>query len=536
MYSVLLVDDEVLIREAIRENIKWKELGFELIGACEDGREAMEAIRKTPPDLLLTDIYMPYVDGIELTKFVYENYPGTKVVIISGYDEFEYAKQAVKYQVVEYVLKPVTAMELSEILTKIAKELNEEHEKSQNLKKIRGAYISNLPLLKGRFLNSLLQGRRLTEEIRQKLEEYQVKLEGNYFTTLKIEGDDLSAFTLKYPEEKNDLALFAIFNITEEIVNSYGNGVAFQDVEDKTVIILSESTEEALDKKTVLLCEKIRQAISHFLKLEVTIGVGNTVSSISRLPEAYAGTRTALEYRFLAGGGQILFAKDFRDIQKAGSVNINEWSDRIVLAVKANHELEIKKEVSGFIGILRASYVPKNRSVIYVQNIIMSVMNKLDEAGLGSDQLYAEENELLNKIYGEPHLSGIEELLQKFCQKAARTLSDERESYCRRQAMLAVDYIEKNYKDPKISLNSVCTYLAMSTSYFSSVFKNCTGETFIEALTKKRVEKAKNLLENTAMKTYEIAEEVGYSDAHYFSSIFKKLTGMTPTEYAKEKR
>ena len=536
MYRVLLVDDEVLIREAIQENIKWGQLGFELAGACKDGREAMEEIRKNPPDLLLTDIYMPYIDGMELTKFVYENYPDTKVVIISGYDEFEYAKQAVKYQVVEYVLKPVTAFELTETLMKIKESLDEENLQSQNIKKIRGAYMSNLPVLKGRFLNSLLLGKRLKEEIRDKMEEFGISLEGRAFTTVMIEGDDLSAFTDNYPEEKNDLALFAIFNVTDELVNSFGNGVAFQNVEDKTIIILAGASESDLEERTAKICKTVKETIYRLLKLEVTLGVGNTVGTISRLSEAFSGTKMALEYRFLAGGGQVLYAKELRNLSKPGNVNINEWADRIVLAVKSNHEPELRGEVLDFVKALKAVYVPKNRSMIYVQNIIMSVMNVLDDSELADSPIYTTENELMSRIYGEEHLDDIGNHLLEFCQEAARALSDERDSYSKRQALRALDYIDKNYKDPKVSLNSVCTYLAMSTSYFSSVFKNFTGETFIEALTRKRMEKAKTLIENTSMKAYEIAEEVGYSDPHYFSSIFKKTTGKTPTEYAREKR
>ncbi|MBD9157626.1 MAG: response regulator, partial [Lachnospiraceae bacterium] len=116
MYKVLLVDDEALTREAISENIPWGKLGFELVASCENGRDAMEVIRQKKPDLVLTDICMPYVDGIELAKYIFENCPDTKTIIISGYDEFEYAKQAVRYQVMEYILKPITPSELTEVL------------------------------------------------------------------------------------------------------------------------------------------------------------------------------------------------------------------------------------------------------------------------------------------------------------------------------------------------------------------------------------------------------------------------------------
>ena len=142
MYKVLLVDDEILIREAIRENIHWKEMGFELIADCENGREAMEVIRNNPPDLVLTDICMPYVDGIELARYIHENCPDTRTVIISGYDEFEYAKQAVRYQVMEYILKPVTPAELTEVLEKARASLDETRAKSETLKKLKGATVS----------------------------------------------------------------------------------------------------------------------------------------------------------------------------------------------------------------------------------------------------------------------------------------------------------------------------------------------------------------------------------------------------------
>ena len=214
MYKVLLVDDEILIREAIRENIHWKEMGFELIADCENGREAMEVIRNNPPDLVLTDICMPYVDGIELARYIHENCPDTRTVIISGYDEFEYAKQAVRYQVMEYILKPVTPAELTEVLEKARASLDETRAKSETLKKLKGAYRVNKPLLRGRFLNSLLRGDERPEDLEEKMRELDISLPGSVFNTAIVEGDDLSPFLNRYPGVRDELALFSIFNIT----------------------------------------------------------------------------------------------------------------------------------------------------------------------------------------------------------------------------------------------------------------------------------------------------------------------------------
>lgn len=170
MYRVLLVDDEILIREAISQNTKWEELGYELAGTCKNGQEAIEFLESAPVDLVLTDIYMPYVDGIELAGYIYEHCKDTRVVIISGYDEFEYAKKALQYRVVEYILKPVTAMELSELLTRIRTNLDETRRSTSSMKRIRGEYMSNFPVLRGRFLHQLVQGESFMseEEIRKK--------------------------------------------------------------------------------------------------------------------------------------------------------------------------------------------------------------------------------------------------------------------------------------------------------------------------------------------------------------------------------
>ncbi|WP_148411807.1 response regulator [Murimonas intestini] len=534
MYKVLLVDDEALIREAISENTKWNELGYELVGACKNGKEAIEKIKENPPDLLLTDICMPYVDGMDLTKFVYENYRDTKVVIISGYDEFEYAKNAVKYQVVEYILKPITALELSETLKKVREKLDGERLQNQNMKKIKGAYISNLPLLRGRFLNSLLAGNIQIDNIKEKLVDYDIHLSGKCFMTALVLGDDFTSFLSQEKDIKPDLGYFAIYNISEEILSHYEQGVTFQDIEERTILVFSGDA--GLEKRALQICEEIQKAIMKFLKIECTIAVGQAVDSLEKLYESFADTKKALEYKFLLGGNQIIYAADLRGSSARQGVDVARYAGQVALEIKTGNEEGIRRQIQEFIQAVRDAYVSRNRSIFYVQNAILSIMNSLDTTSINESMIFTEERELLNTIYNKEQLSDIAEDLVLFCVDIARNMKDQKDSYCKKQAILALDYIDKNYGDADVSLNTVCSYLAMSTSYFSSIFKAYTGETFIEALTKKRIERAKLLLENTAKKAYEIADEVGYSDPHYFSSTFKKMTGMTPTEYAKRVR
>ncbi len=537
MYKVLLVDDEALTREAISENIRWGELGFELIGSCENGREAMEQIAQNPPDLLLTDIYMPYVDGIGLARYVYENYPDIRTVIISGYDEFEYAKQAVRYQVIEYILKPVTPMELTEVLKRAREKLDEERARSRAWKKLRGAYIQNRPLLQGRFLNSLLRGNVHFEGLREKMEELDLSLPGPFYNTAIVEGDDLTPFLNQYSDVKDELALFAICNISQEIILKKRLGIVFQSIDERTVIILSGADRRGLEKETGKALEEIHETIRRLLLVETTIGVGHIVPDICRLSQSFENAEAAMELKFFQGGNQIICAGPEPDGRKgAFSIDVSAWASRILLNIKIGSVPEIEKDVRGFAQEIREACVSRNRSILYVQNLLLTVVNKANLTEDKENLIVEEEKELMNRFYAYDHLTDMaNDVIAVFCRLSV-LLGEQRDSYGKKQALQALEYIDQNYRNSDVNLNSVCSYLSMSTSYFSTLFKSYTGETFIEALTKKRLEKAKELLENTSMKAYEVASEVGYADPHYFSIAFKKAVGKPPTEYAKEKR
>ncbi|MFP3154447.1 response regulator [Lachnospiraceae bacterium ZAX-1] len=536
MYKIILVDDEILIRDAISSIIQWEELGFEFMGSFSDGKEAITFINEHKPDLILADIFMPYVDGIELSKFIYETYPQIKVIIISGYDEFAYAKQAVRYQVLEYLLKPITAAELSKVLLEVKESFDKEALKDRNVRKIRQLYSRNLPVLRGRFLNGLLSRSYVSPNLATKLSEYELQLNGSYFCTAMIEGDDFTPFTSQTGDPDIELAQFAIFNVAEEFIKSRSMGEAFQNVSNQTILLFSANSEAELSTFLGEICNGIKSAIFQFMHLECSIFVGRTVRTLQKLPLSYANAIALMEYKFRLGGNRIFYGKDFPEKLPDITVNWMEWSEKIVFAIKSNNKQSLDLMVEQFIAELRDACFSKPRILIYIQNVILSIMNALDSVGLADEEAFSLEWDLLNTIHTQNHLSKIENLIKGFCSHIIDTVYDQRDNYAKKQSLLALDYIDKNYGDSSLSLNAVCSYLVMSASYFSSIFKNFTGETFVESLTKKRIEKAKELLEMASLKSYEIANEVGYSDPHYFSIAFKKQTGLTPTEYAKSKK
>jgi two-component system response regulator YesN len=389
-------------------------------------------------------------------------------------------------------------------------------------------------VVQGRYLYHILNGTADYSKIAEKQEELRLNLQADYYNTALVEGDSLDPFIKQYENIKDELALFAIYNITAEIVAEEKVGLAFQGMDEKTVILFMGEDKDVLKSKIKEVLPKVRQAIERFLNIQTTVAVGKMVSSLEELPDSFAKTKSALEYKFMLGGNQTIDAEEYAEIRNSAKhVDVFEWASQIATAMRTNRGEEIAEKTDRFIEQIKMSYVNKNRSFVYVQNLVLSVINLLELPEELEEEIYDRERWFMNQINRCENLDEVAKRIHETFKFIENVMLKQRDSYGKRQAMLALDYIEKNYADSSVTLNSVCSALAMSTSYFSSIFKNYTGETFIECLTKKRMEKAKLLLEQGNMKTYEIAEAVGYSDAHYFSISFKKAVGKSPTEYAK---
>ena len=334
---------------------------------------------------------------------------------------------------------------------------------------------------------------------------------------------------------REELAQFSIYNITQELIEQRKLGVVFQNMDASTVVIFYGDNKKELDERAETALTEVQKTVKELLFIDTTAGVGEDVSDIMKLYQSFEKAKAALELRWLLGGSRILWS-EMLDASKSAPIDVSHWAERVLAGVKAGNTEIIEKEVRGFAQELRERRTNRTRSIIYMQNLLLSVINSADLEEEQENEIYKEEKELMNRLYTYERLRDMSTDIIAICGHLSRLLNEQRDSYGKKQAARAQEYIERNYMNSDVTLNSVCTYLAMSTSYFSTMFKTHTGETFIEALTKKRMEKAKQLLENTSKRAYEVAEEVGFSDPHYFSVAFKKATGKTPTEYAKEKR
>lgn len=539
MYQILLVDDEDLIRGAIAKKIRWDELGYELCGTCKNGKEAIEILQHKQVNLVLTDICMPYIDGLELSKFIYEHYPETKVIILSGYSDFEYAKKAVKYRVVDYVLKPVTMAELSEILLNLNKMFRQEEIKEKNIKKLKQEYMKNLPLIRARYLNQLVHGQQREKEdfeIKNRIKALEIYIPGIYYKAAIAEVEDIENFLTENQKGDQDLPSFILFNILEEMIREKELGIAFQNLENKTVIILGGNEKNKLDLILNSIFNQAKENLEKYFKLKISLGAGGIYSVLGKLKTSYQEAETVLEYRFLYGNDILLDIKDFSKRTQEQDIDLNSIINSLIPAIKLSRSEEINEILLKAIKQIREARLSQNRIYIYMQNILTAISNLLEIMGLSDELPTNQTDNIMHQLYKQKTLQDVQDIICRYCIYIGEKITDKRNNFAKKQAMCALDYIEKNYHNSQLTLQVICNELSISPSYFSSIFKSYTGETFIEALTKKRMNQAKELLKNTSLRNYEIADRVGFSDPHYFALIFKKYTGMTPKEYAKEKK
>lgn len=538
MYRILLVDDEILVRDAIKENIDWKSLDCELVGDYENGKQASEFVKEHPVDIVLTDILMPYMDGMELSKFLHDNYPDVVIVIFSGFGEFEYAKKAIQYGVSEYLLKPVTAMELTGVINKMKEkvdQLRREKNKMNKLTENSEKYRKNVQVIRSKNMEALVNCTTDVSKSIQRLAEMGIDISAISYRVALFDIDLYSGMYELDTEKQQESALmaFVLYNISDEIVTREEAGFAYQEGNNRVGILFQEKWSRNFTEKTREICREIQEKTKEVMGFDVSMGIGKWVKKPEELVQSHNMAQDTLQYRYLLGGNLLIDMEEKHPVQE---ISIDEPLSVLKEALKTGQEDLVFQTLVSIEDLIRNALMQKSRACMYLQQVIRTMDNACEDVSADMEQIREGRDELIREITDQKFFGEACEVVARHTKRVISILSAMNTSSSERQARLAIDYIQKNYMVPDLSLNSICSYLNISTSYFSTIFKEETGETFTEVLIRTRMEKAKELLENTTMKNYEIAEKVGFSDPHYFGISFKKMTGYTPTEYAREKR
>lgn len=528
MYKVFLVEDEIVVREGIRDNINWDAINFTLVGEASDGEIALPQIQEIKPDILLTDIKMPFMDGLKLSRIVKKIMPWIKIIILSGHDEFNFAKEAISIGVTEYLLKPLGSSDLVKALNEVAAQIESEKKEQERIEKLKNQLESNSELLRERFLNSLSLGLVQPAEAFEKCDMFNINIIAKYYVVeiIELAAEDKVVSNRRYP------GFLKVESIISSIVDNDSDILRFNRSIEETVLIFKGESALALEESAYSFAQSIKYEVERNTDYLLTIGIGSVRERIQGICESFYDADTARNYKYIFGKNKIIGIKDINNsVEKKdlifgfGKVNINDF-------LRSGLKSNIDEYLSDYIQHLGE---PNLKSFIFGSyafiEIVMACSKFVEE--LGGD---------INKLL--PELSKVENILVKldsinsFKEYAERILIEVFEF---RDSMVdgkygstlskVKEYIGANYADHEISLNSVAAYANMSPSHFSTIFSQETGGTFIEYLIGTRIKKAKELLKTTNCRASEIAYAVGYNDPHYFSYIFKKYTGLTPKEY-----
>ncbi len=538
MYRILLVDDEILVRDAIRENIDWKSMGCELVGDCENGKQAADFVKTHPVDIVLTDILMPYMDGMELSHFLHDNYPEIVIVIFSGFGEFEYAKKAIQYNVSEYMLKPVTAMEIREVIEKMKAKVDQqrkEKKKLESLTKTSQDYHKNALVIRSKAIESLVCCTRDVQESLEELEKMGIHLNASSYRVAVFDMDLFSDIHQIDMEKRQESALmaFVLFNVADEIVTGKNAGIAYQEGGNRVCILFMGNRGKEFSNEIYEICREIQSKVKEVIGIEVSASIGSWVRLPGETVHSYNQAMKAIGLRYLLGGNLLIDTEEIKDNR---SFSLQEPLNDMVQAIKSGNAGKVEQSLQRIKAEIKDAMVEKSQACVCLQMILRHAGSCWEAVSPDDEDFFRKRELLMEKVTEQKTFSEAFSMVEDHVHEVFERCSSLNSSSGHKQAMMAMDYIQNHYMEPNLSLNDICSYLNISTSYFSTIFKDMTGGTFLESLIRIRMEKAKELLEKTTLKNYEIAEMVGFSDPHYFGISFKKMTGKTPTEYAKEKR
>lgn len=528
-YKVILVDDEAEVIDVIEQKIAWNELGFEVVGSATNGVKALELVEKTQPDVVITDIKMPYMDGLELSKRLNDDYRNIHIIIFTGFDEFEYAKEAVHLEIEEYMLKPINSDELTECLKRVKNSLDLEREEKLNVQKLENYFNDVLPILQTNLFVSLIEGRVDEEEYVKFVDSYKIDLKGPFYCCVVFHTS-----THHVPENMEPLLLSMSVEreIKERIAKKF-NCKEFIYL-GNTVLIVELSSKEKMVEFTDI-CDKFCKWVNRVIGAVVTAGIGRVCDNILNINNSYEGAREAVSYRVLYGTNRAINIEEIAPNEQNMTLQSEDSKMHdLFKAIYLGDDKSIEDAVSKEIEKLH-----KNANTVSQYNLV--IMEMVGAFYRFCANNFIDFNDFLGDINNpyERVLQMDESTLKNWLIKCSLGVSEKlksvRNSKSRSLVNDAQNIVTDRYMEPDLSLDKVCSIMGVSNSYFSSVFKKEVGKSFVTYLTDYRMDIAAGLILDTNEKSYKIAEQVGYLDANYFSYVFKKKFGVSPSKYRNER-
>jgi two-component system, response regulator YesN len=524
MIKLLIVDDEIEIRNGIRNKIDWEGNDIVVCGEAGNGNEALSIINEVHPDVLLVDVRMPKMNGLELVEYLSVNKPEIKSIILSGHDDFSYAQRALKLGAFDYLLKPCLPNQILETILKAKTSIEKSNITKEMYSNLKIKLNEALPLLKEKFLISLIKGeQRSLHNIQEKFDFLKINLKINNTALILMRFDNVEVCSRNYSYNDYELLKFAIKNISEELLTACFLCEVFENNDDIVVIINLQNCSEVLPH-----LNSIKMNIKNLLNLDISIGLGKWYSDICKIGNSYSEAVKAVETRFFLDEDVIVDYEDIKDMDREENLYpINE--EKIILnCINTRNAEDIEENLNRFFEVLLSGKSSKDLHMKSALALLLSIYHLCIEKGISTEEIFGQDFSCFDDFLKTKSMGQLKAMLLSNI-KAIINYTDSKK--CNNKTVTAViKYIDANYMKG-LSLEILAKEVFISPTYLSYLFKQCQGISFVDYLNKVRLVKASELLKSSNMKTYEVSSAVGYSDEKYFSYVFKKYTGMTPAQY-----
>jgi two-component system response regulator YesN len=528
LYKLIIVDDESEIRNGLLEIIDWGKEGFAVVGEAENGLDALQLAETTPIDLVITDIRMPFMDGLEMAKEIRKLQPMASFIILSGYDDFEYTRQAIQIGISDYVLKPVSSDDLIPILRSVKASMDERFAQHWDIRLLQERFNASLPILREALLASLMNGRIEAKEALHNAEQYDLDLRSSgYIVAImricasKTIDSELAA--------QPDLLRIAVINILNKTLGDQINCRIFQYNGLICVLFLVEDCDEKRYGEIVGLLDATRLTVARFLECSLAIGVSNPCGRLDGLSRAASEAQSAMDFSTLFGDNTVLTIADI-EVEKAEQKAIEKPTARaLVNAIKVGNVAECKRQIQTLLEEICQNMTTIPEYQVSVAEIYMTIVSTAGEMGFNWIAHTGGKPWSLEAVLECREIEETQDILEAMCKQLVEGIASHHVENGKRISREAIAYLREHYADQSMTLEKICNHLHISTAYFSTIFKKETKKTFHKYLTQLRMDRAMTLLAKGDLRTAQIAEMVGMGEASYFSYSFKKHFGISPS-------
>lgn len=524
MIKMMVVEDEVILREGICCVGNWESLEVEICGTAGNGKEALQQMMKCKPDIILTDVVMPVMDGIELARWVHEQYPEIRVIMLSGHEEFAYVKKAMDYKACHYLLKPAKIEKIEETVAEVRDEILREESRRQEEERLKIKLADSIPILREHYLNQLVNGIELNEgKIKAQFAELNIGLETGNIAVLICEPD-----RKEQGQTDSKIALLQLTEICQEVMCEEYRCVVFTDIRDRVVTVLNYP-DDMYKKDVVLYLEgkavRIQNEMEARANISVSMGIGRLKNSIRYLSKAYKEVDDALAYRFFMGNKSVIYIGDIEREEHGDWLLLEQAKEEVLVCIKAGDVTGLEEQINRYFLLLgqhsawEQSHVYEEVAILvnYLFRFIRGMQTEAQNGSLPELDKLAED---LRKKNTFATLAELQMQVSFVVRSIANQINKDR--VLRNEGIIdrARKYVQKNVSGD-VSLITVADSVYVSPNYLSFLFKE-SGENFKDYVIRTKMQKAKEMTESGKYSMNQIALELGYKDGRYLSQIYKK--------------